>query len=429
MKTILLADDSITIQKVVELTFSEADYRVVSVSTGVQALRKVAEVRPDIVLLDVIMPEKNGYEVCEQLKRSPATSGIPVLLLTGTFEPFDRKRAESAGADGHITKPFESQALVAKVEELIRSRPAVAADDEGGKMDIISGGEVYRVDPGHPEEGMRPASPGRETASHGVAPQVPVMHSGPSADPSSQAPPPSPPVMSGLSDRAPGTHPALAPPDPAAGGSFVGFGSVGMGTSMDEGDIVPDRYDEGGTGPSGPTMKVRRDDLVPHREGGGTGAVSPGATTSGGAGSDESFAGSFESEFDLVDDAPVETVSPAVPGLDGGTGGWSPPPEAPPAETWQDVDAAARESEQVAVSAPEIHPSGGFRPEGAQAPPDVRRDDRSVPLTPEMIDLIAEKVVERLADRVVREVAWEVVPGVAETLVRRRIKELEESGS
>src|SRR2546427_9873684 len=96
VKTILLADDSITIQKVVELTFSEADYRVVSVSTGGQALKKIAEVRPDIVLLDVIMPEKNGYEVCEQIKRSPATSGIPVLLLTRTFEPFDKQRADPA---------------------------------------------------------------------------------------------------------------------------------------------------------------------------------------------------------------------------------------------------------------------------------------------------------------------------------------------
>src|SRR5207249_4561447 len=100
---------------------------------------------------------KNGYEVFEQLKRSPATSGIPVLLLTGTFEPFDRKRAESAGASGHLTKPFESQALISKVEELIAATPSVSPDSEGGRMDIISGGEVYRVDPAKADEGMRPA--------------------------------------------------------------------------------------------------------------------------------------------------------------------------------------------------------------------------------------------------------------------------------
>ena len=128
MKTILLADDSITIQKVVELTFSEADYRVICVSTGGQALKKVAEMRPDIILLDVIMPEKNGYEVCEQLKRSPSTRGIPVLLLTGTFEPFDKKRADAVGANGHVTKPFESQVLVGKVGELIAATPLSGVD-------------------------------------------------------------------------------------------------------------------------------------------------------------------------------------------------------------------------------------------------------------------------------------------------------------
>src|SRR5262249_52863690 len=76
----------------------------------------------------VIMPEANGYEVCEKVKGDPATSRIPVLLLTGTFEPFDKNRAQAAGADGHLTKPFESQVLIARVEELIATAaPAAAA--------------------------------------------------------------------------------------------------------------------------------------------------------------------------------------------------------------------------------------------------------------------------------------------------------------
>ncbi|HEX9427185.1 MAG TPA: response regulator, partial [Candidatus Polarisedimenticolia bacterium] len=157
MKKILLADDSITIQKVVELTFSEGDYQVVCVSNGAQALKKVGESRPDIVLLDVIMPEKNGYEVCEQIKRNPATSSIPVLLLTGTFEPFDKKKAEAAGAQGHLTKPFESQVLVAKVEEMINATPRVSSAEAGG-MDVISGGDVYHVDPARPQQSMQPTA-------------------------------------------------------------------------------------------------------------------------------------------------------------------------------------------------------------------------------------------------------------------------------
>ncbi|HYC60263.1 MAG TPA: response regulator [Thermoanaerobaculia bacterium] len=118
-KKILLADDSITIQKVVELTFSDGDYEVTAVNNGAKAVQKLAEMRPDIILSDIIMPEKNGYEVCEYVKSHPEYRNIPVVLLTGTFEPFDPDRAEKAGCDAVVTKPFESQSLIHKVEELI----------------------------------------------------------------------------------------------------------------------------------------------------------------------------------------------------------------------------------------------------------------------------------------------------------------------
>jgi CheY-like chemotaxis protein len=118
-KKILLADDSITIQKVVELTFSDGDYEVVAVNNGAKAIQKLSEMRPDIILSDIIMPEKNGYEVCEYVKSHPELRNLPVVLLTGTFEPFDPDRAEKAGCDAVVTKPFESQSLIHKVEELI----------------------------------------------------------------------------------------------------------------------------------------------------------------------------------------------------------------------------------------------------------------------------------------------------------------------
>jgi CheY-like chemotaxis protein len=129
-KKILLADDSITIQKVIELTFSDEDFDVVTVGNGRLALEKVQEVRPDIVLCDIIMPEKDGYEVCEFIKRNPALSHVPVLLLTGAFEPFDQERAARVGCDGFLAKPFEPQTLIAKVKDLLAqaaSRPAPAA--------------------------------------------------------------------------------------------------------------------------------------------------------------------------------------------------------------------------------------------------------------------------------------------------------------
>jgi CheY-like chemotaxis protein len=110
-KKILLADDSITIQKVVELTFSDGDYEVVAVNNGAKAIQKLSEMRPDIILSDIIMPEKNGYEVCEYVKSHPELRNLPVILLPD--------RAEKAGCDAVVTKPFESQSLIHKVEELI----------------------------------------------------------------------------------------------------------------------------------------------------------------------------------------------------------------------------------------------------------------------------------------------------------------------
>src|SRR5262244_4344132 len=122
-KKILLADDSLTIQKVVELTFSDSGYDLMCVSNGQKALERIQQDRPDLVLADVVMPEKNGYEVCETIKSNPATARIPVLLLSGTFEPFDRERAERIGADAIVSKPFDSQQLIAQVETLLDRVP------------------------------------------------------------------------------------------------------------------------------------------------------------------------------------------------------------------------------------------------------------------------------------------------------------------
>src|SRR5256714_12415512 len=128
-KRILLADDSITIQKVVELTFSDGDYEVTAVNNGAKAIQKLADMRPDIILSDIIMPEKNGYEVCEYVKSHPEYRNIPVILLTGTFEPFDPDRADKAGCDAVVTKPFESQSLIHKVEELIQQSQNAPAEE------------------------------------------------------------------------------------------------------------------------------------------------------------------------------------------------------------------------------------------------------------------------------------------------------------
>jgi CheY-like chemotaxis protein len=116
---LLLADDSITIQKVVAIIFANEEFELTVVDNGIAALQKAREVRPDVMLVDALMPGKSGYEVCEEIRRDPELSSTPILLLIGAFEPFDEEKAHNCGADASITKPFESQQLIDRVKDLL----------------------------------------------------------------------------------------------------------------------------------------------------------------------------------------------------------------------------------------------------------------------------------------------------------------------
>jgi CheY-like chemotaxis protein len=132
--TLLLADQSVTIHRVIELTFADQDVRVVAVDDGNQAIERLEAAPPDIVLADASMPGRDGYEVARYVKQSARLSHIPVLLLAGAFESIDRHRAEEAGCDGFLAKPFEPQLVVSRVQELLgrpRSVPASVASDAG----------------------------------------------------------------------------------------------------------------------------------------------------------------------------------------------------------------------------------------------------------------------------------------------------------
>lgn len=126
-KKVLLADDSVTIQRVVKIILADDDYALHVADNGDAALAMAQADRPDIVLADVYMPGKNGYELCAAIKQEAALAGVPVLLLTGTFEAFDESKALAAGADGWIAKPFESMALIEQIDGVLsRSASAVA---------------------------------------------------------------------------------------------------------------------------------------------------------------------------------------------------------------------------------------------------------------------------------------------------------------
>jgi DNA-binding response OmpR family regulator len=116
---LLLADDSVTIQRVVELTFSGEDVQVITVGDGEQAIARIPVERPDIVLADIGMPKRSGYDVAAFVKGRADLSHIPVLLLAGAFEPVDDVRAQQVKCDGVLVKPFEPQQVVARVRELV----------------------------------------------------------------------------------------------------------------------------------------------------------------------------------------------------------------------------------------------------------------------------------------------------------------------
>jgi CheY-like chemotaxis protein len=123
---LLLADDSVTIQKVIELTFADEHIEVVAVSDGAAAVARLKTESFDIVLADAGMPGVNGFDVATFVRDRPA-GRIPVILLTGAFDPVDESRVAAVGASAVLAKPFEPQVLVSKVRELLKSGPVAAS--------------------------------------------------------------------------------------------------------------------------------------------------------------------------------------------------------------------------------------------------------------------------------------------------------------
>ena len=151
-RKLLLADDSITIQKVVELVLAEEGFEIKAVNNGEEALAAAATFKPDIVLADIEMPKMNGYQLCEKLKMNPSTKDIPVILLSGAFEPLDEELARQVKAYSFVIKPFESQELISKInaslispaataEAVVEEAVAVEAEEEAVVAEAVSGEE------------------------------------------------------------------------------------------------------------------------------------------------------------------------------------------------------------------------------------------------------------------------------------------------
>lgn len=424
-KRILLADDSITIQKVVELTFSDGDYEVTAVNNGNKAIQKLSEMRPDIILSDIIMPEKNGYEVCEFVKSHPEYRNIPVILLTGTFEPFDPDRADKAGCDAVVTKPFESQSLIHKVEELIDQTKKSAPPPSGGGSTAFAEESPFAPEP-KPAPAPAPPPPSPADLSTGTFPARDDVFATPrtaSTTPTTETPHP-PEVMGGetrafprmtFEDLPPITPSAPSePPSPwdepvSTGGETRAFPKMTF-------EDMQKMAGEPASPPPAPPPSMPSPEPSPWDSGPIKALETPSQEPSQSSSLwDEQPGGetrafpkmSFDDLESMAAQAPPPMPEPSeIPS-------WSPPPSAP-------------EGEQLPFTSTPVSAPSEPEPEKA-APAPAAASSTAVPseLSEEQIDRIARRVVELMSEQVIRNIAWEVIPDLAETVVKERIRQLE----
>ena len=148
---LLLADDSVTIQRVIELTFADEDVEVTTVGDGQLAIERLDTDPPDIILADVDMPKRDGYEVAAYVKSRPQLAHIPVVLLTGAFEPIDQARATAAGSSDVLAKPFEPQMVINRVKELLGKKRDEVGSDGSHEADVSAGAQP-------PASGVQPSN-------------------------------------------------------------------------------------------------------------------------------------------------------------------------------------------------------------------------------------------------------------------------------
>ncbi len=189
-KTILCADDSATMQKVAEITFAATEFKYVGARTVDEALRLARAEKPVLVLADAVMPGKNGYDLCRLIKSDAELADIPVLIMCGNSQAYDATRGEPAGADGQVTKPWDTQVMHDRVAETLAKVEAEGAARLGEGMGAAAAAAAS------------PPAAGRAASR---APTTPPVSTAPPARMSSSAPPLTP-------GRAPSSTPGMVAP-------------------------------------------------------------------------------------------------------------------------------------------------------------------------------------------------------------------------
>ena len=358
-RKLLLADDSATIQKVIDLTFADEGVQVVAVGNGQDAINQLLELEPDIVLADVFMPSPDGYEVCRYVKSHEKLKHIPVMLLVGSFEPFDEAEARRVGADDILTKPFQSiRRLIDRVGALV-TKPPVEKE--------IPTAELPKVEEPQEEQFM-------DTYELEVTTADTLQL-----------------------DEAIALEQKVEQPV-AATESFPreeNMETANRNDSSGDSDVLLD------LGEFEPLQATAEDEFVLDLDEEPTTVAEP------------AYAAAPVRPF--VEPEVKEAVAVAASGYESPYqsqvhSSFADTQEVPFATDFSDVAVVEPEAEPAVVEPEPVASAATSAPVSVDS------------LTPEMIDAIARRVVEMMSDKVVREVAWEVVPDLAELLIKQQLE-------
>jgi len=142
---ILVVDDEPDVVRLIEFNLKAAGYDVITAADGAEALQRARSASPDLIVLDLMLPEVEGLEVCKLLRRDPATAPVPIIILTAKAAEVDRILGLELGADDYVTKPFSPRELVLRVKKLLQRQ----AESEGDKQEIFMADEVVVNLPRH----------------------------------------------------------------------------------------------------------------------------------------------------------------------------------------------------------------------------------------------------------------------------------------
>jgi CheY-like chemotaxis protein len=405
-KRILIADDSVTIQKAFAMTFAGADDVTVSGARSAdEGLALAQRTHPDLIIADGVMPGRSGYDLCASVKADPALRAVPVLILASSQQPYDDARGQKAGADGQLTKPWETNAMMEKVRDVLRggrvgapagvtatAPPAAPApgrsaaslptaaidDDEYGEISIDTGREsiptIPRAPAAAPPAAAAPSSGGRISS-----PSMPAVPAAPAAaHPHPAAPPPA-------STTSPGMRPSLIP-------------------GMRPGAMPPAR--PGSTAPVRPLAGAPLPTTAPPRP-----AAQPvGRTLMGVPAANIPIPGVMR---------PSMPSMPAIPSH-------APPPAAPPPRQPTGPAAPLETRPRLATPPPRQRLVTPPPAPPARMPTPVAQATISASVEQKLAALSAKgpeyEAIAKLSREIIEQVVWEVVPELAEAIIREHVK-------